>query len=359
MSWAVAAALALSLTGYEDSLRRANPALFNRLAQRFEPLHVRVGRALMRDARAIVRFRMALPDRPSAEVEPLVSAGSPASQDVLYVRTLGPGLVSFLVGDAAGPKRESAPVPLRTGHFYAFEVDLDRVLRHVLVRIDGQGPIRIAADLRPVVAGQIWLGRSAKGKDAVDLGRFSGALVSEAMEWARAGGATSLPDIAPVPAVWSDATAPPERGGPGELWASESRDGAFLRDGEQWRWVARHSFDRLEAKRLLAFSTAAVGHDEPVLSSGDASRADVVFVRRTDPGHVAFSYERWPGVEAAKGPAMTFLPGAVEVAVVLDRAGSRVRVTLAGQAALDVSADLLPIERSGLTMGRLPKGSTR
>jgi hypothetical protein len=356
LGWAAAAAIALSLTGYEDSLRRGNPALFERLEQRFEPLRVGLGRVLLRDTRAVVRFRMALPDRPSAELEPLVSSGSPARQDVLFVRTLGPGLVSFAFGHAAAAEHESTPVPLRTGHFYACEVELDRLRRHILVRIDGRDPIRVGAELGPVVRGQIWLGRGAKGKDAAALGRFSGALVSEVMDWARAGGAAPLPDIAPLPAWWSDAPAPPGVGGPGQLWASSARDGALLRDGEQWRWIARHSFDRLEAKHLLTLPTGAIGHDTPVLSSGDGTNADVVSWRMTDPGHVVFSYERRPGASAVKGAAIPFSPGPVEVTVVLDRPAGRVRVTFAGQDALDAAAELLPIERSGVNLGGLPKG---
>lgn len=356
LGWAAAAAIALSLTGYEDSLRRGNPALFHRLEQRFEPLRLGLGRALMRDTRAVVRFRMALPDRPSAELEPLVSSGSPARQDVLFVRTLGPGLVSFAFGHVAAADHESAPVPLRTGHFYACEVELDRLRRHILVRIDGRDPIRVAAELGPVERGQIWLGRGAKGKDAADLGRFSGALVSEVMDWARAGGAAPLPDIAASPTWWSDAPAPPGVGGPGQLWASPARDGALLRDGEHWRWIARHSFDRLEAKHLLTLPAGTVGHDAPVLSSGDGSQADVVSWRMTDPGHVVFSYERRPGASGVKGPAIPFSPGPVEVTVVLDRPAGRVRVTFGDQGALDAAVDLLPIERSGVSLGRLPKG---
>jgi hypothetical protein len=250
-------------------------------------------------------------------------------------------------------------VPLRTGHFYAFEVDVDRVLRHVLVRIDGQGPIRIAADLGPVVAGQVWLGRGAKGKDAADLGRFSGALVSEVMDWARPGGLAPLPDIAAVPTIWSDGANAPEAGAPGQLWATSVRDGAFLRDGLQWRWIARHSFDRLQVKRVLPFLTDALGHDEPVLSWGDADQADVVSARITDARHIAFAYERRPALGGAKGPLIAVHPGPVEVTVVLDRPAGRIRVTCGGQLALDASADLLPIERSGLNVGRLPRGLAR
>ena len=216
LGWAAAAAVALSLTGYEDTLRRSNPVLFHRLERAFEPWRVRLGRVFMRDARMTVRFRMALPDRPSAEVEPLVSSGTPARQDVLSVRTLGPGLVSFVVSNPGG-EHASPPVALKTGHFHGLVVELDRVLRQVLVRIDEGDPLIIDAELGPVVAGQIWLGRGAKGKDAVDLGHFSGALVSEVMDWARAGGAEALPDIAPLPTEWSEAAGPPETGEPGRL----------------------------------------------------------------------------------------------------------------------------------------------
>ena len=352
--WASFASLALSLTGYEYGLERANPALFGRLEQVFEPWRVGFGRAFLRDGRAIVRFRMALPDRPSAEVEPLVSSGSPAGQDVLYVRTLGPGLVSFVLGGPAPGERACAPVLLRTGHFHSLEVDLDRVRRQVLVRIDDRDPIRIAGDLGPVVPGRVWLGRGAKGKGATDLGRFSGALVSEVMEWARAGGASPLPDILPLPTLWGQGTSPPPAGEPGQLWASAVRDGAFLRDGARWRWVARHSFDRLLVRHRLNFAERAA--DAPVLAWGDASVADVVAARATDSGRFVFSYGRWPLVQAANGPAIPIPRGPAEVTVLLDRPAGRVHVTVAGQTALEASADLLPIERGGIYLGRLPRG---
>lgn len=354
LAWAAAAAVALSLTGYEDSLRRGNPALFRRLAQHFEPLRVRLGRVLMRDARAVVRFRMALADRPAATLEPLVSAGSPAAQDVLYVRTLGPGLVAFVIRGGTGAEQATGPVALRPGHFHTVTVDLDRVLRHVLVRIDERDPLRLAAELGPLVAGQVWLGRGAKGKDAHDLGRFSGALVSEVMEWARPGGATPLPDISATPTLWTEDLSLPPTGRSGELWASSARDGAFLHDGAEWRWVARHRFDRLKVLRLLPRSV--VGRDEPLLSSGDATSADVVLVRMTDPGHGRFSYLRLPGAAAVHGPVLTLPEPAVPATIVLDRAGGRVLVSVGDQKALDVAADLLPIDRSGLSLGRLPKG---
>jgi hypothetical protein len=359
MAWAAVAALALSLTGYEDSLRRANPGLFHRIEQRFEPLRVRLGRVFLRDARSVVRFRMALPERPSAELEPLVSSGSPASQDVLYLRTLGPGLVSFVLVEGNEAQRETAPTPLRTGHFYAVAVDLDRVLRHVTVRIDERAPLRIAAELRPVVAGQVWLGRGAKGKDARDLGRFSGALVSEVMDWARPEGAAPLPDIAALPALWSEAATPPDTAPPGQLWASAARDGALLGDGAGWRWIARHSFDRIVVEQLLRAPSIAIGLDEPLLSSGDAAQADVVSVRKADPGHLSFAYGRWPGAVASRGKSIAVSPGPIWMTIVLDRAEGRVSVTLGERSVLDAKADLLPIERAGLFVGRLPKGLAR
>jgi hypothetical protein len=353
-SWAAFAALALSLTGYEYGLQRTNPALFGRIQQSFEPWRVGMGRVFLRDARATVRFRMALPDRPSTDVEPLVSSGSPAGQDVLYVRTLGPGLVSFVLGSPVPAEHASAPVLLETGHFYAVEVDLDRVRRHVRVRIDDHEPIRIAGDLGPVVAGQVWLGRGAKGKGAPDLGRFSGALVSEVMEWARAAGAAPLPDIAPVPTLWGRDEAPPAGGNPGQLWASAVRDGSFLHDGLQWGWVARHFFDRLRVEQRLNLPEGK--DDAPVLAWGEPSATDVIAVRAVDSGRFAFSYGRWPQVRAVNGPAIRIPGGPADIAVVLDRPAGRVQVVVAGQTALEASAALAPIERDRIHLGRFPKG---
>jgi hypothetical protein len=178
------------------------------------------------------------------------------------------------------------------------------------------------------------------------------------MDWARPEGAAPLPDIAALPTLWSEARTPPEAAPPGRLWASAARDGALLGDGAGWRWIARHAFDRVVVGGLLP-TPVAIGHDEPLLSSGDAAQADVVSVRKADPGHFSFAYGRWPGARATRGNAIAVPPGPIPMEIVLDRAEGRVGVTLGGRSVLDARADLLPIEHAGLFVGRLPRGLAR
>ena len=101
----------------------------------------------------------------------------------------------------------------------------------------------------------------------------------------------------------------------------------------------------------MTLAPGTLAHPEPVLSSGDASGADVVSVRRSDPGHVVFSYQQSPAGAAIDGPALPLPPGPIRATVVLDRPAGRVRVTLADQTVLDVPADLRPLERGGLHLG--------
>ena len=239
------------------------------------------------------------------------------------------------------------------GHEYAL-ADGPPVRRRVAVRLDGAEAARIETPLGPLVRGRVWLGRGARGKDAPGLGRFSGAIVSESMDWALPEGRERLPDLDSSPAFLGDGTSPPPTGTPGQLWASTARDGAFVFDGARWRWIARFFLDRVAVARTVVF--AGPHRDEPLVASGDESGADLVLVRTEGRGRVAFAYRRWPAAAVTVGPARTLTPGPHRIDVLLDRPAGRLRVSVDGETALEVRADLLPIEKAGLAIGRLPKG---
>jgi hypothetical protein len=369
VAWSCVVSLCLSLTGASDGLRRDNPALFATLEQRFEPLRVALGRVLDPDGRAVVRLRAAFPERLAAEAEPLLSSGTVAASDWLWVRQAGPGSFVFAFETAGGELRSAPPCPLEPGRFYDAEVELDRVARRVVLRLDRAEVARFPVRLGPVRADTMWLGRGPRGKGAMDRGRFSGTLISQAMLWANPPGLESLPPISAAPAVHTETTdeGPPSAAA-GQLWIPASRDGAYLFVGPAapkasgspgWRWIPRHFLDRVQVERAVEFAALPPGTVEPVLVSGDEEGADGVYVRHQGPGRLAFGLARWrSGWQlGTPAPSTAFRPGLPRaLSVLLDRAGRRTRVLLGGQAVLEADGELCPIERSRLYVGKSPTG---
>jgi hypothetical protein len=241
---------------------------------------------------------------------------------------------------------------VRPGRFHALDVELDRVLGRVVVTLDGQEARHLATALHPVVRDRIWLGRGARGKNAPDLGRFSGGIVSESMEWALPPG-RPLPDLTAEPTVLADEHEPPPAAEAGRQWASAAREGVFVFDGARWRFVARYFLDRVSVTRTVALAGAGDA-GRPILSSGGPEAADVLEVRSSAGGQVVVAYRRWPDGPSLGGPALPVSGSSAVVAVLLDRPEGRVRVTLDGRTALEARADLLPLEKSRIVVGRFP-----
>ena len=369
VAWSCVVSLCLSFTGASDGLRRDNPALFASLERRFEPLRIALGRLLDPDGRTVVRLRAAFPERLAAESEPLISSGTVAASDWLWVRQAEARSFIFAFETAGGELKAALPCPIEPGRFYDGEVDLDRVARRVVLKLDGAEVARFAARLGPVRADTVWLGRGPRGKGAMDRGRFSGTLISQAMLWATPPGLESLPRVAAAPALYTETTdEPPTGAAPGQLWIPASRDGAYLfvgptalrgSGGSGWRWVPRVFVDRVQVERVVEFAARPPGTVEPVLVSGDDDAADGVYVRHQGPGRLAFGLARWrSGWDlGAPGPSTPLRPDLPHtLAVLLDRAGRRTRVVLDGQAVLDVDSDLGPIDRARLYLGKSPPG---
>src|SRR6185295_6429116 len=173
-----------------------------------------------------------------------------------------------------------------------------RVARRIVLRLDRAEVARFSARLGPVRADTIWLGRGPRGKGAMDRGRFSGTLISQAMLWATPPGLESLPQVAAAPALYTETTdEPPTGAATGQLWIPASRDGAYLfvgppalkgSGGPGWRWVPRVFVDRVQVERVVEFAARPPVTVEPVLVSGDDEAADGVYVRHQGPGRLAF-----------------------------------------------------------------------
>jgi hypothetical protein len=248
-------------------------------------------------------------------------------------------------------ERLAAPLRVAPGHFYRFEVELDRVRRAVAISVDGRPLGTIETDLGPVIRNQIWLGRGARGKNAPDLGRFSGAIVSEVMDWASGDGVAPLPDLSEEPVELSSAGEPPASAPAGAQWATTARDGVFVRDGGRWRWTARHFLDSV----VVTGTLDATGPGERTLvASGDPRESDVVAAALAGNGQVTVSYRRSPTGPVVRGAPIALGPGSHSWRCRLDRARGLVTVEVDEHPALEVPADLLPLEKSGITLGRLP-----
>jgi hypothetical protein len=354
-AWAAMASVALSLTGYEDSLRRGNPGLYRALERRFEPIRVALGRLFLRDSHAVMRFRAVFPGRPAFASEPLVSSGTPEAQDVVLVRTLGPGIVAFSVAHDGHEVPLQAPLRVEPGRFYSFDVGLDRVRRAVEISVDGRPFGTIETDLGPVIRNQVWLGRGARGKNAPDLGRFSGGIVAEVMDWASGDGKAPLPRLLAEPVALGEGAVPPERAPTGAQWASTAREGVFVRDGDRWRWVARHFLDAVSVTGTL---DASGPRAHTLVASGDKAEWDVVEAETAGAGELVVSYRRAPAGPVVHGAQVALGPGRHEWSCRLDRAHGLVTVAVDGRPALEAPADLLPLEKSGITIGALPAGAS-
>jgi hypothetical protein len=185
-----------------------------------------------------VRFRVALPETLAADREPLLASGTVEAHDILWLRAAGAGRWTLALGTAAGAETVSPPFELAPGGFHAFEVELDRTASRVTLRIDGTERAALSGALVPVRAATITLGRGPRGKGALDRGHFSGTILSQGLLWAAPPGLESLPPISL--GLDSEAEEPPALPGLGQVWIPPGKDGAYLFDGKEWRWIPRY-----------------------------------------------------------------------------------------------------------------------
>jgi hypothetical protein len=362
LAWSVLAGIALSIQGGSDGLRLFNPAAFAALERRFEPLRILLGRLLVQDSRGVFRVRMAFPERAATPEEPVLSSGTKDVHDVLSSKQAGPGLFTFELRPASGPPQATRPLPFEPGRFYDLAFELDHVRRVLVGRVDGREAFRLDARLGPVRPNRIEYGRGPRGHGATYLGRFSGTIIPEPMIRAGRPGLESLPALSPLPAVQTDsAREEPSDPVPGLLWIPAGKEGAYLCTGAEWRWIPRAFVDRVRVRRHVDFVPLPAGAIEPLLSSGDREAADAVYLRRLGGERAAVGLARWRGAWelGAAGEPFPARPGhPVDLDVLLDRASGDVVVRLDGREVLRSRADLAPIDRGLLAVGRSPEGLT-
>jgi hypothetical protein len=361
-AWSVLAGAALSIQGGSDGLRLFNPTAFAALERRFEPLRILLGRLFVRDGRGTFRMRIAFPERAAAPEEPVLSSGTKDVHDVLSSKQAGPGLFAFELRPASGPPQATRPLPFEPGRFYDVALELDHVRRVVVGRIGGRETFRLDARIGPVVPNRIEYGRGPRGHGAVFLGRFSGTIIPEPMIWAGRPGLESLPPLAARPAILTEsARDSPADPAAGMLWVPVGREGAYVHTGSEWRWIPRSFVDRVRLRAAIEFAALPAGAVEPLLSTGDRNGADAVYVRGLGGDRAAVGLARWRGswdLGKAGEPfaARAGREGALDV--VLDRPAGDVVVELDGREVLRARADLVPIDRGLVAVGKSPEGLT-
>jgi hypothetical protein len=364
--WSLFAALALSVTGADDNLRKENPALYAAVERRFEPLRVALLRVLDPEGRTVVRLKAAFPEQLAAEAEPLLSWGTVDEYDVLWVSQPAPGVFAFSLdttrsrGDKAVSRPVTPGVGIEPGRFHDLVLELDRVRKRVRGSIGGDAVFELRGRLVAVHPNRVWPGRGPRGHGAPIVGQFSGSLIPQAMIVAGPPGLASLPPIAPTPAVLAGARQDLPRAAPrGGLGIVAGRPGAWLFDGAAWRWIPRAFVERVRLQRPIAPAVGTAGDPVPILVSGDASGADAVVARRVGGGRVAFATARWNGAWSLgpSGPAVRpAADPAAALTVTLDRPARSVVVAMDGREVLRASVDLLPLACDRLLVGSSPDG---
>jgi len=368
VAWTCLTMTAMSLTDQESAgrdsaggdsvLRARNPSLFARLERLAEPLRMAAGRAFPAGPRVTVRFRAAVPERLSADQEPLLSSGSVQRYDVLWLRSAAPGRWRLALAPAGGSLQLSGEFSLEPNAFHAFDVELDRVQPCVAVRVDGVPVAGMASPLEPLDERTIALGRGPRGSGAPELGRFSGTILSAAFLAAAAPGLEKAPPISDRPAILTEPGAPaPSRPVLGQLWLPADKEGAYLACASGWRWIPRYALDRVVVERPMSprWRTPA-GSVEAIVSSGTPAAGDTVVARHLAGGQFAFAIAHWDGRTWRVGPPGPTQPASQRerlLRVTLDRPAGLVLVDLDGSPALRAKAELAPILRGGLRPGPL------
>jgi hypothetical protein len=234
--------------------------------------------------------------------------------------------------------------------------DIDRFSRVVTVSEASRPIARLPGRLVPLRPSRVWDSRGPRGHGADHLGRFSGTVISEGLLNASPPGLEDLSVLSSLPAVVTTGTKdPPLAADAGQLWIPLDRTGAYVRVRDGWRWIPRHSLDRVQCDLDLALGSAAPGKIEPLFSWGEGRTRAAVVVRSTAPGTAAVGYAQGSPESGwqilGEGPSLALPAVPAHATILLDCAAGRIRVSLSGTPALDLSTPLPAIVRTSLRLG--------
>jgi len=316
----------------------------------------RLCRVLDPDGRLVRRLRVAFAHTSAADREPLLSWGEPAAFDVVWVRQRDPGSVSLELQTAAGDRAVAEGLRFEPGRFSELTFDIDRFSGVVTVSEASRRIARLSGRLVPLRPSRVWDSRGPRGHGARHLGRFSGTVISEAMLNGTPPGLEDLSLLSSRPAVVTPGTAsPPLASEAGQLWVPLDRQGAYVRIGDGWRWIPRHYLDRVQCELDLTLGSAGPGTIETVFSWGEDHARAALVVRYTARDAIAVGFAEGSPETGwrilGEGRALTVPAAPARAAILLDRVAQRVRVSLSGMPALDLSAPLPAIARTSVRLG--------
>ena len=295
-----------------------------------------------------MRLRVALTLRPAGELEPLVSSGTAEAQDIVFLRRVAPTRCSFVLRLADGSEVESGVVDLEPLVFHPMRFDFDRVAGEVRVAVAAREVARLPGRLLPLQTTLLLPGRGARGKGAADLGRFSGAFVTEDMELAADDALRSLPALGPSPALLlASADALPAEAEAGQVAAIAGTEGARLHDGRRWRWIPLGALDRVRAQRTLPHPPAS-GEVTLFAIAGGGAEQDALLLRILPAGRaqVVLRTAAGPTVEGERWSWRSDEP----LLLNLDNVMRTVDVTVGDTVVLRTGATLLPLRPQQLAL---------
>lgn len=220
-----------------------------------------------------VGFRLALPDKPMAEFEPLLSVGKPGLGDIVVVRRLADGRVCFGWEQTETGAVFSAPIAVGSGTDHRMMISLGSLMpagelegnalalrEFAVVQMDGRTVLAVRGKFSANPGQTVSLGRNIVG-GSLATGNLSGTLA----------------DVAPVKIDAAFAA------------ATESR--ALLVP------TAAHQREEAEypgpVRIRLRFPKNLTGRNEPIVVTGITSRGDFIFVRYEDDKHIRLGLDHW------------------------------------------------------------------
>jgi hypothetical protein len=249
-----------------EFFRLSNPLAYRRVARLFD-YPAWWWERVAGDTSGPLRLAVVFPAQPRQEVEPLVATGTPWFSDTVYVHYFAPDRVNFGFDHTQYRNDAGAPVAIVPGRAYRLEVtmgslyppeespyydgltlaQIHELKRTVRIKLDGAVVFAVTGDCFDASPTQVHLGTNPLWPSA-ESGRFSGTL---------------------------------------RLTGRPAPDLAALRE------AARTETGPIAFE--VEFPAHQTGYADPLVATGVNRRADILFVRYVDDGHVQFGLDHWNG----------------------------------------------------------------
>jgi hypothetical protein len=266
-----------------------------------------------------VDLQVMFPDGMSGSTEPLVTTGMSGAGDILYVHYLDPTHLSLGFHHWGISTLNGAPVEIDLHRPHRLEITMDSLYApggasrpfsgRVRVLLDGTAVLEGSADCFPSAPYEIRIGANALGGSVSDPA-FTGRLISVERR---------QPDQLPSAALWKG-------------WGAVAMD--------------------------TIFPSGLNGAAEPLVETGVAGAADLLFVRYVDEHHVRFGVDHWGTGGAQSDPVEVDFSAAHRLEFSLDALQPpgaapthRVRVRLDGADAWEAEVPNYPTRPGQIHLG--------